>query len=117
VFIDSIGGMTRQQVHAISKRDLLIAVSYHPYAEEAVQLIDAATAQRCRVLSISDSLVSPVAQPATVVLQVREAEIRKFRSLSASMCLAQALVISYAFTTSTQTRNASALGGNIRSKK
>ena len=35
--------------------------------------------------------------PDTLVLQVREAEIRKFRSLSASMCLAQALVISYAF--------------------
>jgi DNA-binding MurR/RpiR family transcriptional regulator len=117
VFIDSVGGMTRQQVHAISRRDLLITVSYHPYAEEAVQLIDAATAQRCRVLSISDSLVSPVAKPATVVLQVREAEIRTFRSLSASMCLAQALVISYAFTTSTQTRNGSTLGGNTRSKK
>ena len=117
VFIDSIGGMTRQQVHAISKRDLLIAVSYHPYAEEAVQLIDAATAQRCRVLSISDSLVSPVAKPATVVLQVREAEIRTFRSLSASMCLAQALVISYAFTSSTQTRNGSTLGANVRAKK
>jgi DNA-binding MurR/RpiR family transcriptional regulator len=53
--------------------------------------------RRCKVLSISDSLVSPVAKPASLVLQVREAEIRKFRSLSASMCLAQALVISYAF--------------------
>jgi DNA-binding MurR/RpiR family transcriptional regulator len=72
-------------------------VSYHPYAEEAVQLIDAATAQRCRVLSISDSLVSPVAKPADHVLQVRESEVRKFRSLSASMCLAQALVINFAF--------------------
>ena len=51
------------------------------------------------MLSISDSLVSPVSKPATLVLQVREAEIRKFRSLSASMCLAQALVISYAFAT------------------
>ena len=82
-----------------------------------MQLIDAATAQRCRVLSISDSLVSPVAKPATVVLQVREAEIRAFRSLSASMCLAQALVISYAFTSSTQTRNGSTLGANVRAKK
>lgn len=117
VFIDSIGGMTRQQVHSISRRDLLITVSYHPYAEEAVQLIEAATAQRCRVLSISDSLVSPVAKPATVVLQVREAEIRKFRSLSASMCLAQALVISYAFATNSQTRNDSTLGGSTRTKK
>jgi DNA-binding MurR/RpiR family transcriptional regulator len=97
VFIDSLGGMSLQQVHAITAKDLLIAVSYHPYAEETVHVVDAAVAQGCGVLSISDSLVSPVAKPASLVLQVREAEIRKFRSLSASMCLAQALVISYAF--------------------
>lgn len=97
VFIDSLGGMSLQQVHAITAKDLLIAVSYHPYAEETVHVVDAAVAQGCSVLSISDSLVSPVAKPASLVLQVREAEIRKFRSLSASMCLAQALVISYAF--------------------
>lgn len=97
VFIDSLGGMARQQVHGAARDDLLIVVSYHPYAEEAVHLIDDAVDRHCKVLSISDSLVSPVAKPATLVLQVREAEIRKFRSLSASMCLAQALVISYAF--------------------
>lgn len=100
ILIDSVGGMTRQQVNAITARDLLLVVSYHPYAEEAVQLIDAAVERRCPVLSISDSLVSPVAKPATLVLQVREAEIRKFRSLSTSMCLAQALVISFAFSNS-----------------
>ena len=109
VFIDSVGGMTRQQVHSIGKDDLLIAVSYHPYAEEAVQLIDSAVDRRCRVLTISDSLVSPVAKPATLVLQVREAEVHKFRSLSASMCLAQALVISYALSVSQKTRNPSKL--------
>src|SRR3546814_4578765 len=88
--------MARQQVHAIHAEDLLIAVSYHPYAEETLQSVAAAVDSGCKVLAISDSLVSPVAKPATLVLQVREAEIRKFRSLSASMCLAQALVISYA---------------------
>lgn len=97
LFIDSIGGMTRQQIHTVKPHDLLIVVSYHPYAEEAVELIDVARDTQCEVLSITDSLVSPVAKPATLVLQVREAEIRKFRSLSTSMCLAQALVISYAF--------------------
>ncbi|KFN49459.1 MurR/RpiR family transcriptional regulator [Arenimonas composti] len=99
VFIDSLGGMAKQQIHGIGRDDLLIVVSYHPYAEEAVHLIDAAVDAHCRVVSISDSLVSPVAKPASLVLQVREAEIRKFRSLSASMCLAQALVIAYAFAT------------------
>ena len=100
VLVDSVGGMARQQVHAIHAEDLLIAVSYHPYAEETLQSVAAAVDSGCKVLAISDSLVSPVSKPATLVLQVREAEIRKFRSLSASMCLAQALVISYAFAAS-----------------
>ena len=117
VFIDSVGGMTRQQIHGITRDDLLLVVSYQPYAEEAVHLIDAAVDNQCKVLSISDSPVSPVAKPATLVLQVKEAEIRKFRSLSTSMCLAQALVISYAFSTATTTRNASTLGAKKRAGK
>lgn len=120
VFIDSVGGMARQQLHDIARDDLLIAVSYHPYAAEAVQLIDAATAQHCPVLSISDSLVSPVAKPATLVLQVREAEIRKFRSLSTSMCLAQTLVIAYAFAKNgkgAKPRSKASSGGRKQPKK
>jgi DNA-binding MurR/RpiR family transcriptional regulator len=97
VLVDNVGGMAMQQVHSLSPRDLLVAVSYHPYAEESVHLVEAAVARGCKVLTLTDSLVSRVAKPATQVLQVREAEIRKFRSLSVSMCLAQALVISYAF--------------------
>ncbi len=110
VFIDSVGGMTRQQIHGITPDALLLVVSFRPYAEEAVHLIDAAVDVGCKVLSITDSPVSPVAKPASLVLQVKEAEIRKFRSLSTSMCLAQALVISYAFASASGTRNPSELG-------
>jgi len=110
VFIDSIGGMTRQQIHSIGPDDLLLVVSYHPYAEESVQLIEFAIGHQCKVLSISDSPVSPIARLATLTLHVREAEVRQFRSLSTSMCLAQSLVIGYAFATATTTRNGSALG-------
>lgn len=117
VFIDGIGGMSKQQAHAIGPHDLLIAVSYHPYAPETVQLIEAATGKRCKVLSISDSLVSPVALPANVVLQVREAEVRTFRSLSSSMCLAQALVISYAFASNTVARSPPGPKSTKRGKK
>src|SRR5690606_18018889 len=35
VLVDNVGGMAMQQVHAISRHDLLVAVSYHPYAEES----------------------------------------------------------------------------------
>jgi DNA-binding MurR/RpiR family transcriptional regulator len=97
VFVNGVGGMARQQMQTITPRDLLIAVSYQPYAEETVNAVEVAAGRGAKVLSISDSLVSPIAKPADVTLQVRESEIRGFRSLSASMCLAQALVIGFAF--------------------
>jgi DNA-binding MurR/RpiR family transcriptional regulator len=97
VFVDGVGGLAKQQVQMIGANDLLIAVSFHPYSEETVGIVDLVRANDGRILAISDSLVSPVAKPADHVLQVRESEVRKFRSLSASMCLAQALVINFAF--------------------
>jgi DNA-binding MurR/RpiR family transcriptional regulator len=102
MFIDGVAGLARQQVQGIGPSDLLIAVSYHPYAEETVSAVETAVGRGAKVLSISDSLVSPVAKNATAVLQVRESEIRSFRSLAASICLAQALVIGFAFETSAQ---------------
>jgi DNA-binding MurR/RpiR family transcriptional regulator len=97
LFIDGVGGLARQQLQAIGRDDLLIAVSFQPYAEETIMIVNEAIERGARVLAISDSLVSPIATPAETVLLVRESEVRKFRSLSASMCLAQALVINYAF--------------------
>jgi DNA-binding MurR/RpiR family transcriptional regulator len=102
LFIDNVGGMAAQQVKTIGPQDLLIAVSYHPYAGESVQAVETAAELGAKVLSITDSLVSPLAKQAELVLQVREAEILGFRSLSASMCLAQALAIGFAFEASTK---------------
>ena len=104
VFIDGVAGLAMQQVLAMRPGDLLIAVSYQPYSAETIAVVEAARGQGSRVLAISDSLVSPVAKPADLVLQVRESEVRKFRSLSASMCLAQALVINFAFEATRQPR-------------
>lgn len=97
VFIDGVAGLAMAQTQAIGPQDLLIAVSYMPYADETVAIVEAACDRGAKVLAISDSLVSPVAKPADLILLTRESEIRKFRSLSASMCLAQALVINYAY--------------------
>ena len=97
MFVDGVAGLARQQVQSIGPKDLLIAISYHPYAEETVLAVETALARGARVLSLSDSLVSPIAKSATAVLQVRESEVRTFRSLAASICLAQALVIGFAF--------------------
>ena len=97
LFIDGVAGLAPQQTKTITARDLLIAVSFKPYSRETVELVEIAVGSDAPVLSISDSMVSPIARSATLVLQVIEAEIRSFRSLATSICLAQALVIGYAF--------------------
>ncbi len=108
IFVDGVAALQRQQVRSITAKDLLLAVSFSPYAEETVQVVEGATERKAKIVAISDSLVSPVAKPADVVLQVREQEIRKFRSLAATICLAQALVIAYVFDQTGEGRAATA---------
>ena len=104
VFVDGVAGLWRQQAAAIGSGDLLIAVSYRPYAEETLEVVRATHARKAAILAITDSAVSPIAKEADTVLRVQEAEIRGFRSLSASMCLAQTLVIGYAFRSGRRSR-------------
>jgi DNA-binding MurR/RpiR family transcriptional regulator len=85
VLVDGVGGLVSQQLGAIDDKDLLIAISYSPYAEETVEAVKSAVAAGAKVLAISDSAVSPIAKVATQVLQVRESEVRSFRSLTSSI--------------------------------
>jgi len=96
-FLDGVGGLALQQARTIQQDDLLIAISYHPYAEETITATEAVGAAGAKVLAISDSLVGPIAKVATLVLQVRDSDVRNFRSLAASLCLAQTLVVGLAF--------------------
>ncbi len=97
IFIDGVGGFAQQQAHALSASDALIAISYQPYAEETAKVVQTAADCGATIIAITDSKVSPVAKPAAQVFQLREAEVRSFRSLAASFCLVQSLVIGYAF--------------------
>jgi DNA-binding MurR/RpiR family transcriptional regulator len=97
VFIDGVGGFHAQAARTLTSDDLLLAVSYHAYAEETITCAKIAAERGAPILAITDSAVSPLATLANEVLLVREAEVRNFRSLAVSLCLAQSLVIAYAF--------------------
>lgn len=96
ILVDGIAGLQAQQMRGMDTSDVLVAISFSPYSPETTHIVDEAVAQGLRVIAISDSVISPIAQQAQLVLQVRETEIRGFRSLSASMCLVQALAIAFA---------------------
>jgi len=102
ILIDGVGGFTLQQGHQIRSDDLLIVISFTPYASEMIELVKAAKTSGVPFLAITDSLVSAVAKSASCVLQVRDSEVRGFRTLAASMCLAQSLAIGFAFESAAQ---------------
>jgi DNA-binding MurR/RpiR family transcriptional regulator len=95
VLIDGVGGMQLQQARGLQDNDVLVAISYAPYSPETISLVDAFSGGGS-VIAITDSVIGAIAKEGALVLQVRESEVRGFRSLAASMCLAQSLAIGLA---------------------
>jgi DNA-binding MurR/RpiR family transcriptional regulator len=95
--LDGVAGMLAEQSTMLTPKDLLIAISFRPYANETIEIVNATREQKAKIIAITDSRLSPIASAADIAFEVKDAEVRQFRSLTASLCLAQALVISYAF--------------------
>ena len=95
--LDGVAGMLGEQSTMLGSKDLLIATSFAPYAPETVEIVAAAKQRKTRIIAITDSRLSPIAARRTSCFEIKDAEVRQFRSLTASLCLAQTLVISYAF--------------------
>lgn len=95
--LDGVAGMLSEQSGLMTKDDVLIAISFRPYAKETAEIVERAHERGTRIIAITDSRLAPIARDAPVVFEARDAEVRQFRSLTASLCLAQALVIAYAF--------------------
>ncbi|KEA53674.1 MULTISPECIES: myo-inositol utilization transcriptional regulator IolR [Mangrovibacter] len=94
--IDGLGGMFSEQLSLISPNDVVIAISYSPYAQEVVELVELGARRGAHHIAITDSQVSPLAAFSDVCFVVREAQVDGFRSQVASMCLAQTLAVSLA---------------------
>lgn len=94
--IDGLAGLLDDQGSMVTENDLLVAVSFKPYADETARIAARAKASGASVIAFSDSRLSPIARDADVAFEIRDAEVRQFRSLTASLCLAQTLVIGYA---------------------
>jgi DNA-binding MurR/RpiR family transcriptional regulator len=94
--VDGLAGMLVEQSSMIAAGDLLFAISFRPYAAETETIVKQAKSAGASVIAISDSKVSPIAREADISFGIRDPEVRQFRSLTGSLCLAQTLVISYA---------------------
>ena len=94
--IDGLAGMLTEQSAMITAGDLLFAVSFRSYARETGDVVAQAKEAGAKVIAISDSQLSPVARDADVSFEIKDAEVRQFRSLTGSLCLAQTLIVAFA---------------------
>jgi len=94
--LDGLGGMLDEQVRSIQPDDALIAISFSPYARETAAIVERAAGRGASVIVISDSMVSPISRFASVFFEIKDAEVQGFRSLTASLCLAQTLAVGLA---------------------
>ena len=96
--VSALGSMHSGQMRSVRKGDVMIAISFSPYAEETISVAKAAIDRGARLIAISDSRMSPLAKLAHVTLVVQDNSTLGFRSLSSTMGLAQSLFIALAYT-------------------
>lgn len=88
-----VGGMLPEQAGLIGSDDVLVAVSASPYSQETVSVVETVAAKGVPIIAITDSAVSPIALRAKLSFCIHDAELRGFRSLTATLCLAQTLAV------------------------
>ena len=97
--LSGMGGMSDGQMRGITDSDVMVVVSFLPYAEESMQCARTAVAAGARLIAITDSQMSPLADLSSATLVVPESATFGFRALTNTMCLAQSLFIALAYQT------------------
>jgi DNA-binding MurR/RpiR family transcriptional regulator len=105
--IGGMGGMLVDEVRVLGKGDLLVAISFHPFHADTVAAAELARAQGASVIALTDSAMSPFARNASVVLEVRDAEIEGFRLVAASMAICHGLAVGMVIASTTGRARAS----------
>jgi DNA-binding MurR/RpiR family transcriptional regulator len=95
--VSGLGSMHLGQMRSVSKGDVMVAISFAPYAEETLSVARAGSERGAHLIAITDSRMSPLARTAQATLVVQDNSTMGFRSLSSTMGLAQSLFIALAY--------------------
>ena len=95
--IDGLGLMHAEQAGCVGADEVLVAITFSPYAEATRAVVRTARDNGAKVILLTDAPTCPSAKDSDVTFAVRDAEVRSFRSLNASLCLAQTLCIALGF--------------------
>ncbi len=93
VLVDNVGSAAFDQVGCLTPSDAVLAVSFSPYNSITPELVAAAAEREARVVSITDSALSPLVKLSDAWIEVIESEFAGFRSLAATLAVGMGLVL------------------------
>ncbi|MEG0225559.1 MAG: MurR/RpiR family transcriptional regulator [Comamonas sp.] len=96
-WLNGLGAMQQLELRALRPGDVMLAVSFAPYAQETLEMAQAAVARGAQLIAITDSQLSPLAAQASVVLIAQDGATFGFRSLTSTLALAQSLFLGLAY--------------------
>lgn len=94
--INGLGGMFSEQLNRVKEGDVIVAISFSPYAQETSEIMNITAQKGVKQIAITDSQISPLVTFSDVSFIIKEAQIKGFRSQCSTMTLAQTLVIALA---------------------
>jgi len=93
VLLDGVGGSIQEQSHPANSADALVAISFRNYHPDTARLFPELVARDVPAITITDSLLSPIVEGASVVFEIQDMPEPALRTLVAPMCLVQALAV------------------------
>lgn len=97
VQINGQGGMVLEQAEVAGPQDLLVAISFPPYAADTLRVCEQAKVRGTQILAITNGALSPIGRIADLLIDVNDAELKGFRSLTSALCVVQTLVMGLTF--------------------
>lgn len=94
--LDPSGGLATHIARTMGPNDVLFVVSFRFYANEVVSIVEEVASQNRKIIALSDSTLSPLAKSADVLFAVHEHSGPLSRSITAPICLAQAVALATA---------------------
>ena len=92
VLMDGHGGTFADSLRNFGEGDVVFAISFDPYTLEAVQAVEFAKSRGGKIVTLTDSLVSPLARAADEVLIVRNQSPSFFDSIAPALSATETLL-------------------------
>ena len=93
IALDNVGATAFEVLRGATPRDALLAVSFTPYNSITPELAASAAQIGVPILALTDSAFSPLAALSRAYVEVVEESFSGFKSLSATLAVAMALVL------------------------